>query len=425
MAHGPLIYAIDFGTSNSLAAAASLDKIHPLIPLDASAVDPVVLRSLLYFDNQKNTWFGEEARKNFIDNSMEGRFLKSFKRFLPVKNFEKTIIQGKAWSLEEIIGRFLNEIRQRSNEFFQQDVESVVLGRPALFSDASEADQLAQERLETAAKLAGFKYIEFLPEPVAAAYRYRLEMKKEELVLVADFGGGTSDFTLLKLSQNVFRPSDVLAIGGVPVAGDALEGAVMRHRIARNFGSEVQYKVPMGSNILQMPKGTISYLCSTAYINFLNSRENRDFLSRVQAWSLNDIDRKFMNQLEILLDNQLGFSVFEAIEDLKRKLSTSQTETYSYKQHGIDIKEKVTQKQFAQYTDADIKSIFTALDETLARAGVRADQVDRVCCTGGTAKVELVRKELLKRFAPERLDNFRNFTSIVEGLAERAQQLLS
>lgn len=424
MPNTPLVYAIDFGTSNSLAAAASADRVHPLLPLDPFASDPTVLRSLLYFDNQKQSWFGEEARKTFIENSMEGRFLKSFKRFLPVKNFEKTIIQGKSWSLEEIIGCFLREIRQRANQHFQQDVESVVLGRPALFSDNKESDQLAQDRLLAAATLAGFKQVEFLPEPVAAAYRYRLEMKKEELVLVADFGGGTSDFTLLKLSQKAFHPSDVLAIGGVPVAGDALEGAVMKHRVARNFGADVTYKVPMGSNILQMPKGTISYLCSTAYINFLNSRENRDFLSRVQAWSLNEEDRKYMKQLEILLDNQLGFAVYEAIEDVKRKLSTSASEILVYKYHGIDIKEKVTQKQFAEYTDSEIKSIFAALDATLARAGIRSDQVDRVCCTGGTAKVELVRKELLKRFAPERLDNFRNFTSIVEGLSERAQQLL-
>ncbi len=399
--------------------------MYPLLSLDPAAADPTVLRSLLYFDNQKQNWFGEVARKKFIENSMEGRFLKSFKRFLPVKNFEKTFIHGKAWSLEQIIGCFLKEMRERANRHFDQDVESVVLGRPALFSDNVEADRLAQGRLQAAAELAGFKHVDFLPEPVAAAYRYRLEMKKEELVLVADFGGGTSDFTLLKLSQKAFVPSDVLAIGGASVAGDALDGAVMRHRIAHNFGADVTYKVPMGSNVLTMPKSILSYLSSTAYIHFLNSRESRDFLRRVKEWALSDHDRKYMNQLEGLLDNQLGFSVFESIEDIKRKLSTMPSESLIYNYPGIEIKEKITQKQFAEYTQSEIDTVFSALDQTLLRAGVTADQVSRICCTGGTAKVELVRKGLLKRFSPDRLDNFRNFTSIVEGLAERGQQILA
>jgi hypothetical chaperone protein len=425
MSLGSHIYAIDFGTSNSLIAVADAQSIHPPIALDPIAEDPTIMRSLLYFDNQKGSWFGEEARKQFLENSMEGRFLKSFKRFLPVKNIDGTFIHGKQWTLEEIIGSFLKEMRERSNKKLNLDVESVVLGRPALFSEDIEADALAQARLTTAAKLAGFKNIEFLPEPVAAAYRYRLEMTKEELVLVADFGGGTSDFTLLKLSQKTFHPSDVLAIGGAAVAGDSLDGSVMRYRISKNFGSEVSYKVPMGSNVLHMPKVLVSYLCSTAYIHFLNSRENRDFLKRVQSWSLGPDDRKLMNQLESLLDNQLGFYVFEAIEELKRKMSTQTQATLEYVYPGIEIKEKITQKQFSEYTANDISKIFSALDETLKKAGIRPEQVSRVCCTGGTAKVALVRSELLKRFSEERLQNFRNFTSIVEGLAERGQQLLS
>lgn len=420
-----LVYAIDFGTSNSLLGAADASGVRALVPLDSGAEDPTVLRSLVYFHPDSGVYFGTDAIKQYIENSMNGRFLKSMKRFLPVKSFETTLINGKQRKLDDLIACFLREMRTRANNHLQQDVTSVVLGRPARFAEDDESDRLAQDRLESAAKLAGFKQVEFLPEPVAAAYRFRLEMKKEETVLVADFGGGTSDYTILKLSPKEFKPNDVLAVGGVPVAGDVLDGQIMRHRIAQNFGSETRYKVPFGSNIMQMPKGLVGHLCSTAYINLLNSRENRDFIKRIQESSLHKEDARLIGQLEILLENQLGFAVFEAIESAKKDISTKGVGTVSYKYPGIKIQEKIKATQFEDYTRSEVDRIFSSLDETLAKAGLKASDIDRVCCTGGTAKVSLVRSELAKRFGEAKLETFRNFTSIVEGLAERAKQILN
>jgi hypothetical chaperone protein len=341
-----------------------------------------------------------------------------------MKSFESTLIEGRLWKLEEIIGRFLREMRERANLHYGQDVDSVIMGRPAAFSEDVEADRLAQDRLEAATRLAGFRHIEFLPEPVAAAYRYRQEMKREELVLVADFGGGTSDYTVLKLSKNDFQPSDVLAIGGASVAGDALDASLMKNHVARNFGAEVSYRVPFGNNVLTMPKGIISHLNSTALINFLNSRENREFLQRVKTWSLGGEDERVMEQLRVLLENQLGFSLFESIEQAKRRLSDKEKTEIVFEYPEIRVREAVTRKEFWEDAQTELSKIFMALDETLARAGVEAKDIDRVCCTGGTAKALVVREELLKRFEESRLDNFRNFTSIVEGLSERALQVL-
>jgi hypothetical chaperone protein len=419
-----MIYAIDFGTSNSLLGAASPENVHPLAPLDPLAVDPYVLRSLIYFEPKLSPVFGVQAVQRYTENSMSGRFLRSFKRFLPMKSFESTLIEGRLWKLEEIVGRFLREMRERANLHYGQDVDSVIMGRPAAFSEDDDADSLAQGRLEAAARLAGFRHIEFLPEPVAAAYRYRQEMKREELVLVADFGGGTSDYTVLKLSKNDFQPSDVLAIGGASVAGDALDASLMKNHVARNFGAEVSYRVPFGNNVLTMPKGIIGHLNSTAHINFLNSRENREFLERVKTWSLGGEDERVMDQLRVLLENQLGFSLFEAIEQAKRRLSEKEKTEIVFEYPDIRVREPVTRKQFREDAHDELSKIFLALDETLARAGLKAREIDRVCCTGGTAKALVVREELLKRFEESRLDNFRNFTSIVEGLSERALQVL-
>jgi hypothetical chaperone protein len=419
-----MIYAIDFGTSNSLLGAASPENVQPLAPMDPLALDPCVLRSLMYFEPKLSPVFGLQAVQRYTENSMSGRFLRSFKRFLPMKSFESTLIEGRLWKLEEIIGRFLREMRERANLHYGQDVDSVIMGRPAAFSEDVEADRLAQDRLEAATRLAGFRHIEFLPEPVAAAYRYRQEMKREELVLVADFGGGTSDYTVLKLSKNDFQPSDVLAIGGASVAGDALDASLMKNHVARNFGAEVSYRVPFGNNVLTMPKGIISHLNSTALINFLNSRENREFLQRVKTWSLGGEDERVMEQLRVLLENQLGFSLFESIEQAKRRLSDKEKTEIVFEYPEIRVREAVTRKEFCEDAQTELSKIFMALDETLARAGVEAKDIDRVCCTGGTAKALVVREELLKRFEESRLDNFRNFTSIVEGLSERALQVL-
>src|SRR5690606_9576768 len=129
---------------------------------------------------------------------------------------------------------------------------SVVLGRPARFSTDEGRDQLAQSRLEAAARLAGFKNIEFFAEPLAAAYDYRQGITRDKLVLVVDLGGGTSDFTVIKVSHGSQSQSEVLSLGGVSIAGDAVDGEIMTHKVAKHFGCDVKYRMPLSSNILTM-----------------------------------------------------------------------------------------------------------------------------------------------------------------------------
>ena len=425
MASSPLTYAIDFGTSNSLLGAASNTQTFPPIRLDETSKDPTVMRSLLYFKNAKEIFWGQKALNEYIQQDMTGRLLRSFKRFLPAKDFQGTVIASKLWKLEDIIALFLKNMRLTANSYFDQDVTSVILGRPALFSEDLASDKLAQDRLEKAAQLAGFTQIEFLPEPVAAAYRYRLELEKEETVLIADFGGGTSDYTLIKLSKSPFQPSDVLSIGGVPLAGDALDGSIMRNRLSENFGSKVRYQVPFGQNILSMPRSLMMYLCSTAHIQLLMSRENTEFLRQVKTWSLDESDKRALNQLTILLEDQLGFSIFEAIEAAKIQLSHCESGEVVFNYPGITVNESISRAQFAEYSRFESHKIADSLDETLKKAGLTYENVDRVCCTGGTAQAYVIRQELEKRFPLSKLDNFNNFSSVVEGLTQRAYQLLS
>ena len=420
-----LVYAVDFGTSNSLLGAASNTGIFDPIALDPFAKDPRIMRSILFFKNAQDVHFGQRAIQEYTLETVGGRLIRSFKRFLPAREFHGTLIGNKVWKLEELIAVFLRRLRETANTHFDQDVTQVVLGRPALFSEDPALDQLANDRLEKAAHLAGFKSVEFLPEPIAAAYRYRLEMKKEEVVLIGDFGGGTSDFTLIRLSPTPFHPSDVLAVGGTPVAGDAIDGSLMRQRVSHNFGSQVQYQVPFGKNILTMPKSLMAYLCSTAQIQLLLSRENVEFIQQLSDWVVGPDDQKMLEQLKILLEDQLGFAVFEAIEKGKIQLSETEMGEVLFNYPGISIRDQITRTDFMAYSERETTQIFSALDETLKKAGLTYADVDRVCCTGGTARAYVIRRELEKRFAVEKLDNFNYFSSIVEGLTHRGRQILS
>jgi hypothetical chaperone protein len=418
-----LVYAIDFGTTNSLLAAADQNSIIAPIPLDPHALDPTILRSILYFPNMNQCFYGAQAIQEFTNHDMQGRLIRSIKKFLPMRSFVGTWIDNRPMNLEDLIGVFLKELRTRANQHFSQDVDSVVLGRPAKFSADPTEDQFAQYRLERAAKIAGFKSIEFCPEPIAAAREFRNQILEPKTVLIADFGGGTSDYTILRMSQQPYKNSDVLAIGGVSIAGDALDGAVMRKRISPHFGSEVQYQVPFGQNILRMPLHLSERICSPAELSVLRERETLEFFQNVRKWSLNPGDKKKIDNLFMLIHEQLGFSVFEEIEKTKRALSTADSVQFSFEYPDLSIQEEISRSEFDSYIQERIDRILASLDETIQAAQIQYTDIDIVCCTGGTAKVPLLQEGLITRFGQKKILQHNHFHSIVQGLSERAKEL--
>ena len=244
----PTLYAIDFGTSNSLLCGVTPRAVDAPLALDPAAADASEFRSILFFSDSHEWHFGAEALERYVAEGMHGRFLRSLKRFLPMPSFEETRIGSKSVKLEELIGVFLRDMRRRANAHYGCDVRRALLGRPARFAERDEDDALAETRLEAAAHFAGFSEVHFCPEPIAAAYDFRSRLTEPKVVLVADFGGGTSDYTVARLVPGESE-ADVLAIGGISIAGDALDGSIMRHKASRHFGSQVKYRVPFGSNV--------------------------------------------------------------------------------------------------------------------------------------------------------------------------------
>jgi len=426
----PDVYAIDFGTSNSLLSAANRQEVHPPIPLDPSAEDPTVLRSVLFFPEatqvrDRGCFLGKAALDEYVARGSRGRLVRSLKRFLPMRGFVRTTIGSQSYSLEELVAILLRELRERADRFFGARVERALFGRPARFSQNAEDDAFAEARLAAAARLAGFRQIDFAPEPVAAARDYRGGLSEGQLLLVGDFGGGTSDYSLVRMMGGPFSLDDVLATHGVSIAGDALDGSLMRSKLAHHFGAEVRYKVPLGDNVLSMPRPLMEKLCSPAEMSLLGQRDAQSFLADVRSWSLGPDDRRHIDQLLTLVEDTLGFVVFEAIEGAKKQLSSQERLLLSFHVPGIDIEQELTRTEFETGARRELGAIVAALDATLERAKVRPEDVDLVCLTGGTARVPCVHQALRERFGSERLHSLSSLHAVVDGLAQQARWLLS
>ncbi|QDK38023.1 Hsp70 family protein [Bdellovibrio sp. NC01] len=414
------ILAIDFGTSNSLVGAFHNGKTHLALPVDPKAADPSMMRTLLYFPNPDLCYYGSEAIQQYIEQDMEGRLFRSFKSHLPNQNYLGTVLDNRILTLESMVGIFLLELKKRAEKALGTTVERAVIGRPARYSMDPVADGFALHRMEKAAAWAGFKDVQFVPEPLAAAFDYRKEIKEEKIVLIGDFGGGTSDFTLIKLRPDGFDKKDVLAIDGCPMAGDALDSVFMSHKLNEYFGAKSRYRLPMSSNVLSMPVTITQRLNHPAHIVHLKEKDTYEFIREVRKSSLTGKDKESIDRLFALIEDQQIFPFFERIEKTKRDLSANAETDFDFDYPGIEVAEKFTAQQFIDWAQTTREKIFESLDQCLQSAGVTSDQVELVCITGGTAKVPFIQKEFEKRFGQAKLQTQSHFHSVLGGLVESA-----
>lgn len=418
----PSLYAIDFGTSNSLLCGVTPREVDEPLALDPAASDASVFRSILFFSETNEWHFGASALERYVAEGMRGRFLRSLKRFLPMPSFEETRLGSRAVRLEELIGIFLREMRKRANDHYGTDVRRALFGRPARFAESDENDALAETRLEAAAHFAGFDEVHFCPEPLAAAYDFRSRLREPKVVLVADFGGGTSDFTVARLTPDEDQV-EVLALGGISLAGDALDGSIMRHKVSRHFGSQVKYRVPFGSNVLSMPRPLMDSLCSPAETCLLAHRDIMSFLRDIRSGSLGPDDKRHVDQLLCLVEDSLGFQVFEIIEHAKRELSDHESARLLFDYPGIELDEQLGREEFREFSAPQIEAILASLDRTLLQSGLGAEGIELVCCTGGTARVAALAQGIQARFGAEKLVRLRSLHSVIQGLGQRARSL--
>ncbi len=412
--------AIDFGTTNSLVGAWKNGQRVEALPLDTKASDPTLMRTLLFFPHQDACFYGADAIDKFLEHEMEGRLFRSFKSHLPNQNYLGTVIDNRILPLEKLVGIFLLELKKRAETILQEDIQNVVIGRPARYSLDPVADGFAIHRMNKAAEFAGFKNIEFVPEPLAAAFDYRRNLTHEKTVLIGDFGGGTSDFTLIRIGPYEFHKEHVLGIDGCPLAGDALDSLFMSQRLNEFFGANSKYKVALGKNWMTMPLSIMECLNKPAHIVHLKEKNTYEFIQNVKKGVATENERQNIERLFNLIEDQQIFSFFEHIEKVKRRLSERSLAEFEFNYPGLEISATFLREEFEKWAQPTKEKIFSSMEECLRQGQASAKDVDLVYLTGGSAQVPMIRNEFESRFGREKLTSQSHFHSVLSGLIESA-----
>ena len=415
------ILAIDFGTSHSLIGALHQNQRIEALPIEPSQPDPTLMRSLLYFPHADECYYGSNALIKYVELEMEGRLFRSFKSHLPNKNYIGTVIDNRILTLETMIGLFLLELKKRAEKQLGTTITKAVIGRPARYSMDVMADEFAIYRMKKAAEFAGFSEVKFVPEPLAAALDFKRQIKDEKLILIGDFGGGTSDFTIMKVTQNEFKKDDVLAVEGCPLAGDALDSLFMQNRLNCNFGANVKYRMPLSENVLKMPTAVIDRLNKPSQIVHLKEKETYEFIKEVKRCALTQEDKTKIDRLFILIEDQQIFSFFEEIEKTKKTLSTKPTAKFDFQYPDLETVDIFSTTELQNWAYSFKKNIFESLDQCFLQAQVHHSQIDHIFLTGGTAHVPFIQEEFISRFGSEKLQSKNFFHSILSGLIESAK----
>lgn len=406
------LYGIDFGTTNSALSIFDEEK--------EEIVSTIIVPSLIYFPEGKDDEYviGEEAISAYLQDGMRGRFIKSVKQVLSRSSFTETRIGRKRYNAPALVALILKELKSRADLITGYNCSKAIIGRPVFFNDDdTQKDTLAQSRLEKAAELAGFEHVRFQFEPIGAAFAYERTLLKKETVLVADLGGGTTDFTCMVLDPRNAgrrdRKDDFLATGGIYIGGDSFDSAFMWERGTPHFGKNTQYQAAPGK-YLTVPKSLFSNICTWDKMNFFNSIRIKKEIEDYYYFS--DHDPKFKN-LITLIDENLGYSVFHAIEQTKIGLSSLDSSLFTYSKSGIEIDEMITVEEYESIINRDILKISDYLDVFLASSKIDTKEIDCLFLTGGTSMVPAIRDLFKTRFPDIPLNSGDNFVSVAKGLA--------
>jgi hypothetical chaperone protein len=412
-------FGLDFGTTNTSLAWAQGEGLPRLCVLDPPAPDPHVLRTLLYYSlEQRGFVVGQRAIDEYLAEDMAGTLIQSIKTFLGSESFEETWIQDRAYTLEGLVAVALRHVHAAIRTLTTDDV-LLVMGRPAVYIAQTARERLARDRLRRAAALAGFGEVSFEYEPIAAGLAYEASLARPELALIADFGGGTSDFTVMRLGTGTRgdRRADILATAGVQIGGDTFDARIMAARLAPHFGAGTTYRSMEGRD-LPFPSHLLERLGHWHEIPFLRGRKTRELLGRLQ-WASSAPDA--VARLRALVDGNLGFFLFEAIERAKSRLSSAADARIAFHADGIDVDERLTRADFETLIAPDLARVERCMHDVLATARVDVRNVQAVFVTGGSAQIPAVRAMLIRAFGAERLRAQDYLTSVAQGLGLTAR----
>lgn len=401
---------LDFGTSNSVISLVDRATGEELFSYND--------RSILYFP-ESNDWtyyVGKEAQDNYVEEGMKGRLLKSVKTLLKQDKFLSTWICGKRMRPDELAMFIIKHLKEQAEAFLGEEITEVVLGRPAIFSTDAKQEATAVKRLLMAAQAAGFKEVSLQLEPIAAAFCYEAQLQQPERVLVADFGGGTSDFTIMNLSPEnrlkADRSADIVGNSGVYIGGDLFDSEMMWYKVTPHLGRGATYR--SYDKEIEVPLAIYHEL----------KRWERSFLlkeSKLRAsfegYYIHSGQNPLLNNLRTLVDQNYSYSLFKSIEQCKIDLSSAQTVPFLFEKESLSVSDTVTLEEFSAMLHQHIDQIEVCMQALFEKASLTFDEIDTVFVTGGSSFVHPIQTLLYRSFPKEKIRIGDAFSSVAYGLA--------
>ena len=415
---------IDFGTTNScVSIARSGEDVVRSAQFQLFGEPTQTFRSLLYFKRdpkvrtKTETLAGSDAIETYLedDDEEKGRLIQSIKSLLGSASFTSTAIFGRSYGAADLVAIFLRSMLSEVREQFGELEGTVVVGRPVKFvgAESDEDEQLALKRLRAAFANAGLHDFRFEFEPVAAALTYEHRLMRDETVLIGDFGGGTSDFSILSLGPARKAEKDrILATVGLPLAGDTFDTRIIRHVVSPLLGLNSEYR--SSGRTLPVPSWFYSRLERWHYLSLLKGRDTMQTIRSIQATAL---EPEKIAALGELIENDLGFRLHQAVQHTKIALSRADHARFHFDLATLTVHEEVSRADFEKWIAEDLDLIDRSVQEVLAKANLAPQQIDRVFLTGGTSFVPSVRRVFERHFGRDKMTSGDNFTSVATGLA--------
>ncbi|MBC9249471.1 heat-shock protein [Pseudomonas alcaligenes] len=407
---------IDFGTSNSTVGWWR-PGVEPLLALEE---DKVTLPSVIFFNiEERRPVYGRLALHEYLEG-YEGRLMRSLKSLLGSKLLKsETTVLGSAMPFRDLLGLFIGELKKRAEAFAGREFEQVVLGRPVFFVDDDPlADAEAANTLVAVANKLGFKDVSFQYEPIAAAFDYERSVTREERVLIVDIGGGTSDFSLIRLSPErrtqLDRQSDILATGGVHIGGTDFDKQLSLEGVMPLFG--------YGSRMKSDAYMPTSYHLNLATWHTINAVYAQKSQLALQSMRYDIVDPTGIDRLFKLIEQRAGHWLAMQVEDSKIALTEQAERRIDLQRIEAGLDALLDRPLFDQAIGGLLERIQTSIGELLKQAGVKAEEIDTLFFTGGSSGIPALRQCVQALLPNARTTEGNTFGSIGSGLAIEAHK---
>ncbi len=404
---------LDFGTSNSTLAIAAGNVAPRLLPLENGRP---TIPSTIFFDFEADrTLFGRTATAEYVSGT-DGRMMRSLKSILGSSLADEAVrIKRRLVPFLEIIGIFVAELKQRAELESGGSLDSVVLGRPVHYVDDNPlADREAQEQMESAVRAQGFRHIAFQYEPIAAALDYEQQVTREEVGLIVDLGGGTSDFSVVRVSPEraraTDRQADILATAGVHVGGTDFDRLLSLKKVMPALG----YQTPTKDGKRPLPSGPYADLATWHRINRLYTP---DLLRELKHTAREARYPDRVEKLMSIITHREGHKLAGAVEETKIALTAAEAANLAFEGAEIELTTAISRAELTAALEGAVDKIEDTLRSVVAIAGLTTERIDTLILTGGSTQIPAVMQRLRVNFPNARFVATDAFGSVGLGLA--------